>query len=293
MVEIQKPGARFILSAKDWKDQYDRSPKTNARPVVILQPFGPVAYLFDVGDTVPIHPEAELFPPELSRPYDGDPTQDVSETIRNRILQNLTFHGIAFQKMRTAPVFSGKIQTGGNIAITIPICKTASLSWMPNYTLAVRDGSSPVEEFSAIIHELAHFFCRHLPYTYKDKDKKWETRSILTHQSKEFEAETTSWLVCQRLGIKDTRSYAYLVPYLKNNGDIPDIGMDAILCAVRSIEQMLRGQFSYSNGYLYKFDSNFREAANDVHKAAKKVHDGQQSTHKSGENGLEQMTLHF
>ena len=258
LVAIQKPGARFVLSAREWRRRYNRVPKTDARPVVVLQLFGPVAYLFDVGDTEPIHPGRDLFPRELSHPYDGDPTQEVSETTRRNILRSIAFYGVAFVKMRSAPAYSGKIQTGGNTQLLIPISNDVTLPRMPNYTLSVRDASTPVEDFSAIIHELGHLFCRHLPSTYKDK--KWKTRTDMSHSSQEFEAETVSWLVCQRLGIKDTRAYAYLASYLEDNGEIPDFSMDVVLGAVHTIEQMLDSHFKCSDGYLYKFDNGFRDA---------------------------------
>ena len=258
LVAIQKPGARFVLSAREWQRRFNRVPKTDSRPVIVLQPFGPVAYLFDVGDTVSVSPVKDRFPRELSHPYDGDPTQEVPETLRRNILRSIAFYGISFVKMRSAPSYSGKIQTGGNNHLRIPISKSVTLPRMPNYTLSVRDASTPVEDFSAIIHELGHLFCRHLPSTYKNK--KWETRSALSHSAQEFEAETVSWLVCQRLGIKDTRAYAYLASYLGQNDEIPAISMDIILCAVRAIEQMLNSHFKYSDGFLYKFDNGFRDA---------------------------------
>ena len=262
LVAIQKPGARFVLSAREWRRRYNRVPKTDSRPVIVLQPFGPVAYLFDVGDTVSLSSSEDLFPRELSHPYDGDPTQEVSETTRRNILRSIAFYGVAFVKMRSAPSYSGKIQTGGNTQLRISLSKDVTLPRMPNYTLSVRDASTPVEDFSAIIHELGHLFCQHLPSTYKDK--KWETRSAVSQSSKEFEAETVSWLVCQRLGINDTRAYAYLANYLGQNKDMPTISMDMILGSVRTIEQMLDSRFPVAEGFLYKFDKGFRDAVREA-----------------------------
>ena len=54
LVEQQRPGARLVLTVKKWEKLYNRRIKTNARPVIILMPFYPVDFLFDISDTTPI-----------------------------------------------------------------------------------------------------------------------------------------------------------------------------------------------------------------------------------------------
>lgn len=51
LVEMQRPGARYILSEKEWRNKYDRGIKPNARPQIVLVPFGPVDFLFEINDT--------------------------------------------------------------------------------------------------------------------------------------------------------------------------------------------------------------------------------------------------
>ena len=51
LVEQQRPGARFVLTSKKWLEKYNRKIKPNARPVIILMPFYPVEFLFDITDT--------------------------------------------------------------------------------------------------------------------------------------------------------------------------------------------------------------------------------------------------
>lgn len=45
LVHVQKPGSQFVASAHDWLRIYGRKPKVGARPLVILRPFGPVAFV--------------------------------------------------------------------------------------------------------------------------------------------------------------------------------------------------------------------------------------------------------
>ena len=51
LVRAQMPGAVFVAPAHRWSRHYGRTIKVNARPLVILQPMGPVMFVFDVSDT--------------------------------------------------------------------------------------------------------------------------------------------------------------------------------------------------------------------------------------------------
>jgi hypothetical protein len=62
LVHVQMPGATFVASASRWLTKYSRRIRTGAHPIVILQPKGPVMFVFDVSDT-----EAEGDAPLLPR----------------------------------------------------------------------------------------------------------------------------------------------------------------------------------------------------------------------------------
>lgn len=51
LLQVQKPGLRYAASANDWWTRFRRKPKEDARPLLILWPFGPVALVYDVQDT--------------------------------------------------------------------------------------------------------------------------------------------------------------------------------------------------------------------------------------------------
>lgn len=51
LVHIQKPGSLYVASAAEWGKKFNRRVKTGARPLVILRPFGPVAFVFELNDT--------------------------------------------------------------------------------------------------------------------------------------------------------------------------------------------------------------------------------------------------
>ncbi len=43
LLHVQKPGLTYAASAYDWKTRFERRPKENVRPLLILWPFGPAA----------------------------------------------------------------------------------------------------------------------------------------------------------------------------------------------------------------------------------------------------------
>ena len=62
-------------------------------------------------------------------------------------------------------------------------------------------------------------------------------RRILTESESEFEAESVSYLVCTRLGIK-TKSESYLSWYITNNEYLPKISLECVMKAAGLIENM-------------------------------------------------------
>jgi hypothetical protein len=50
LIRAQRPGALAVASRRRWQD-YGRMVAPDAVPIVILQPFGPVQFVYDVGDT--------------------------------------------------------------------------------------------------------------------------------------------------------------------------------------------------------------------------------------------------
>ena len=84
----------------------------------------------------------------------------------------------------------------------------------------------------------------------------------MKENSKEFEAESTAWLVCSRLGI-DSRSVEYLSGY-KDDDEIPPVSFESIFRAANQVENMLKQRLNYRDCYLYKYDKNFKKLADEI-----------------------------
>ncbi|MBR4886704.1 MAG: hypothetical protein IKU16_05440 [Muribaculaceae bacterium] len=264
LVEMQRPGARYVLSEKEWRNKYDRGIKPNARPLIVLVPFGPVDFLFEINDTYPL--KTVLFGKTddeileaIANPYKTK--RDVSDNILNTTIDRLAIHGIAIDKSFVAGAnYAARIELLDNISHTINlhISKEKIINWRANYLLSINKNAQKGECFASICHELGHLFCQHL--IAPEDWKKWQVRDLL-HATKEFEAESVSWLVCERLGIGNP-SEKYLSGYLTENNEIPpEVSIEKILYAVKEVWNIctLESHVTYRDGLLYKHCEDFKE----------------------------------
>src|SRR5262245_1446776 len=63
LIHMQNSGVELVMSAYKW-NKLGRSVKHQARPMVILVPFGPVEFVYDIADT-----EGEEIPDYLINPF--------------------------------------------------------------------------------------------------------------------------------------------------------------------------------------------------------------------------------
>lgn len=51
LILLQRPGAQYVETEEAWQEKYGRYIKHEATPIVVLRPFGPVEFLYDIADT--------------------------------------------------------------------------------------------------------------------------------------------------------------------------------------------------------------------------------------------------
>lgn len=258
LVQQQRPGAEFVLTATRWKKDYNRKVKLDARPVVILIPFGPVEFLFDISDTEPIpdtrQKSNESIIEGICNQFRARSSQDVKEHLAN-LEYNLPIQGISLNKgLVVGSEKAAKIQVDLQTMVKIPL-KEGSFQYHGYFNVAIKANEDPASAIAHIAHELGHLFCHH----FKAPNKEWwKERPSLSQNEEEFEAETVSYLVCSRMNIQ-TQSVQYLTAYLDKNDNIPSISVERVLSAVDQIERMLRERMVVKKGLLYKNDSEFKE----------------------------------
>jgi len=241
LLHVQMPGAQYVAPAYRWLRNYDRTIKPNARPLVILQPMGPVMFVFDVSDTLPGEKNIPL-PPEVEHPFETAKGRVTTEL--DRTIENAKRDGICVKKSKEGSQSAGSIrpvtenslpsqefiigrdQNGEPIVVYIPV----------RYCIIINENLSPEAQYATLVHELAHLYCGHLG---TPNQKWWPDRRGLNNQVREFETESISFLICKRLGI-ESPSYQYLALYMKLNKEVPRISFECLMKVSGLIEQMGR-----------------------------------------------------
>ena len=259
LLAVQRPGCEFALTAHRWQRDYGRVPKTDARPLIIIRPFGPVEYLFDVVDTVAIDPNCGRVPEEVSGAFKF--RQVVDPGLFHRLKSNLPLWGIKYEDMQTGGRYDGKLQVAGKTDGNVTFFKKKNgrnripANWRAAYTIKTKSGMDDTAKFGTILHELGHLFCHHLQSGYVRKWPAKLDRLTLPKNQEEFEAETVAWLVGYRVGLEIPSSYEYLSGYLDdgpNGKEIPKFDFYAVFQAASEVEKLLR-PCSFKDGWLWEY----------------------------------------
>lgn len=224
LVQMQKPGATFVLTGKKWAE-YGRQPKLNGQKLIVLKPFGPVQCVFDYEDTEPIPNATEVMKEaDLIKKYTESLQQaqgDLDKKKMETLVSNLSVYGIYLDdNFLAANSYGGYIMPYHDQKLKIKIDKDYYMEVSSNFVISVNKKQSNAVKFHTLCHELGHLFCNHQCY---DKRKKRK----LTLKEEEFEAETVAWLMCKRHGISNP-SEEYLASYAPK-GEIPICSTELIM----------------------------------------------------------------
>lgn len=238
LVHIQMQGAKYVLPAKQWDQKYGRYPTPNAQPLVMLRPGGPVMFCFDVSQT-----QGRPLPSGIENPF------QVKGHLPDGVYQLITFNskqdGIRINDRALGSTLGGYVRDANSPyhvigagtfieknqkmfldGIEIPLLSEITLN----------SNLSNEVNFATLTHELGHVYCGHIG---SGDQGLWPNRTNLSKNVMEFEAESVSFLVCQRMSI-DTPAAEYLSGYLNNNEVVPEISLDTIFKAVQRIESMTK-----------------------------------------------------
>jgi len=224
LLHIQKPGSRFVASAKEWKSEFNRTINPGSRPLVILWPFAPVRFVFELQDT-----SGDTFPSALLNPFET--TGEINQKVFDRLIKNLPAYGVTYDEADHGTGSAGYINKYSPSEERYIGKKKVRVF----YSLVVNANLSREAKLATIAHELGHLLCGHLG---TPSVRLWPDRRRLTPNVEEFEAESVAWLVCERAGITNP-SAKYLSGYLDNNECIPQISLENVLKTAGIVEAMM------------------------------------------------------
>ncbi len=228
LVRVQRPGAGAVATRNKWK-KFGRKIKPDAIPIVILRPFGPVAFVFEQGDTegrpLPGVEDSSLFA-----------TGKLSQEIYDQTLKAAEKYEIVVEDSGQFGVLLAGTAAGVKIlpetfhAIYIPTA-TRKGQTVRAFRIRLNAKHDLPTRFATLAHELGHIYCGHVG---ADSKGRWPARSDLSYEQREAEAEAVCWLVCQRNGVK-SRSREYLSKLMKD-AVLSGISMYSIFEAANRVE---------------------------------------------------------
>ena len=233
LLYTQNPAVSYVATETQWRRRFRRVPKYDARPLVILVPFGPVCFVYDLNDTTGPGPVPEY----VLRPF------DTKGRLKNRVFSN-TIQNCNVQGIETREVILGHYHGGSAIRITQNIRKEYNqlkLDPDAHYLILMNQESTVEDKYSLLVHELGHIFCGHLGV---DPKAWWRKRRNLEKTEREIEAESVSFLVCRRQGLVSS-SEKYLSSY-RTEGDqeVPPLSLNAVFNATSYIEDMGKSKWT-------------------------------------------------
>lgn len=222
LVFRQRPGATAVGTESYWL-RHNRTIKEDALPLVILQPKGPVCFVYELADT---EGGSDLFGDQYLDPF----------VVQGAITEEDWYGflaGISREKFFTV----SERNNGWGLAGSIRALRATPQSRVSiadkKFRIQIASRLSSTQKAVTLAHELAHAFCGHLGELPKCW---WQARQNLCHSAEEFEAEVTSWIVARRAGL-EPRSAEYLVNHVDKTV-LNEISIDAIVRAANRIESM-------------------------------------------------------
>ena len=224
LLHLQKPGLTYAASAYDWQTRFNRQPKPDARPLLILWPFGPVALVYDVQDTEgdPLPEEAMAFPTE----------GNMQPEKLYGFLHLLEKHGIQHHFFDGGDGKAGSIQTKNSPTPEMNGAKAVQ----GQYLMSLNQNHPTHTQFCTLAHEMGHLLLGHLGFDQALKIP--SERHNLPPNQKEIEAESFAYLICRRQGI-NPKPYSYLHQFVEQNTDAKGLDIYQIMKAVGRLESML------------------------------------------------------
>ncbi|THF70710.1 ImmA/IrrE family metallo-endopeptidase [Deinococcus sp. Arct2-2] len=217
LIRMQRPEATYVATAAKWKREHRRMVLPEARPLVVLVPFGPVHFVYDLTDTAG---DDSRIPEQALHPF------AVGGRLAPQVWDNTLAHaeqeGILVEQQPMEPLKAGYVRR--------------TEAHEKGRFVVMLNSTQPLEErYATLIHELAHVLCGHLGKA--PNEKSWDERSRLPLAEREIEAESVLYLVTGRQGVY-AKSEEYLANFIGQFGDtIPPISFTTVLTVSGDLER--------------------------------------------------------
>ena len=218
LVRLQRPGAAAVATEKRWLS-VGRTVRPGAIPIVVLRPFGPVSFLYEVGDT-----DGKPLPGEHANPFAA--YGDLDEVEWGRMLKlHREKNSVRIEERSFGALLAGNARNLQAMPSLIPELSA------PEWLVQLNVNHSLPTRFATLAHELGHIFCGHCGPHNRGT---WPDRAKLPYAVRETEAEAVAYLVCSRRELK-VASRDYLSRLIADV-DLRHVSLYAIFEAANRVE---------------------------------------------------------
>lgn len=215
LILLQRPGAVHIETEETWKEKYCRHILPDVTPIVILQPFGPINFVYDFADTY-----GEMVPDIMRDDFQLPIPDPRVGKFLPALIRTVNQLGIYYGEATFGSRQAGQAEYLEK-AMKIKIFeKEKKVELSTHLAITVNKHFNDDRKVTAILHEIGHILCGHLT---RDKGNKMlrvpdRSKEELSKEQKEFEAEKVCELICKAMGMAyDNKDY--LEGYLINGAE--------------------------------------------------------------------------
>jgi len=230
----QRKGVKIIENKENWGKKYRRYIKPEAIGIVIMKPFGPIDFLFDIEDTYGDDIPGYEYPQLIK----NDPAP-INENLLFYLKNILNKLGIYYSEKPLGTISYGQAQILDHpIKIGTRKNKNKEITDITtDYAIITNSNHTDINKSITILHELGHILCGHLFSELKLITVPDRRKQSLSKQQQECEAEKVCEFICRLLNIV-YNSKAYLEGYLIN-GKEPQISLAYVIEAVDKFRKFI------------------------------------------------------
>ncbi|GEM_PF-327660 len=251
LVHAQLTGAHYVATRAQWRRDFAREVRPGARPLVVLRPYAPVDFVFDVSQTDgrPL-PEGILAPFRVRGPVTADGVAWFESLLPRRGIA-VAAAPVSGSETATDPGAGGAPDPDATEALDgqarlLDPPETAEIApgriVEQRHVIVLDTALAPATRLATLFRELGHVLCEHLPHPADAAGGRSRRRDLtgVGEAQRALEAECTAWLLCERLGLA-VPAGEHLSALLADDADAPPFSVHAVVRAVNSIESWARG----------------------------------------------------
>ena len=232
---LQRPGVAWLLTENEWGN-HGRTIRPDATPIVLMKPFGPVYFYYDFADT-----EGDYVPRDIKslKEFHFPEPQPVAEKFLPVLKKACGYLSISYYEKAL-----GTTQLGESGPRKQPEIYTLdhdeSKTYQANFYVTVSSTTNETGRVHALLHELGHILCGHIPCDHRKRDQKYQMckppyrGNDLNPAIEETEAEMVCETVCRMINVTYNPD-----DYLEQYGGAKKDGYTA-RCVIEATDKILQ-----------------------------------------------------